>query len=82
MAENPNPTRMELILSRTRIKLARKGHKLLKQKRDVLIMEFFKILSRAQDLRDELNVQMAEAYRAMAIAFDFNARPSMGGDPS
>ncbi|MFH0927185.1 MAG: V-type ATP synthase subunit D [Candidatus Micrarchaeota archaeon] len=68
MAETPNPTRMELILSRSRIKLAKKGHKLLKQKRDVLIMEFFKILSKAKDLRSELNAAMADAYRAIAIA--------------
>lgn len=68
MAETPNPTRMELILSRARIKLAAKGHKLLKQKRDVLIMEFFKILSKAKDLRTELNQAMADSYRSIAIA--------------
>ena len=68
MEENPNPTRMELIKSRARIKLASKGHKLLKQKRDVLIMEFFKILSKAKDLRTELNSSMAGAYRSIAIA--------------
>ncbi|VVB56852.1 V-type ATP synthase subunit D [uncultured archaeon] len=79
MAENPNPTRMELILSRSRIKLARKGHKLLKQKRDVLIMEFFKILSRAQDLRDELNTAMADAYTAMAVAQAYHGSAEVEG---
>jgi len=79
MAENPNPTRMELILSRTRIKLARKGHKLLKQKRDVLIMEFFKILSKAQDLREELNSAMADAYRAMAVAQAYHGKAEVEG---
>ena len=68
MAETPNPTRMELIQSRARIKLAKNGHKLLKQKRDVLIMEFFKILSKAKDLRTELNSAMADAYKSIAIA--------------
>ena len=65
MSENPNPTRMELIKSRQRISLARKGHKLLKQKRDVLIIEFFKILSAAKDLRSELNSEMANAYKSI-----------------
>lgn len=68
MAENPNPTRMEMLKARSRIKLARKGHKLLKQKRDALIMEFFKIMEKAQDMRSELNIAMAKAYRGMAVA--------------
>lgn len=68
MAENPTPTRMELLKGRARIKLARKGHKLLKQKRDALILEFFKILEKAKDLRSELNEKMRASYQAMAVA--------------
>ncbi len=63
-----NPTRMELIKTKERIALARKGHKLLKQKRDALILEFFKILKKAQDLRGELAKKMARGYRSLAVA--------------
>jgi len=63
-----NPTRMELIKTKERIALARNGYKLLKQKRDVLIMEFFKVLKKAQDLRGQLAQMMAGAYRSVAMA--------------
>jgi V/A-type H+-transporting ATPase subunit D len=59
---------MELLRAKTRVKLARKGHKLLKQKRDALILEFFKILGKAQDLRSELQDRMKNGYSALAVA--------------
>ncbi|MEM3399863.1 MAG: V-type ATP synthase subunit D [Candidatus Micrarchaeia archaeon] len=68
MQESFNPTRMELLKAKERIKLARKGHKLLKEKRDALVLEFFAILERARDLRSELNAQMKKAFLALAVA--------------
>lgn len=68
MADNPNPTRMELLKAKARVKLAKKGHSLLKQKRDALVLEFFKVLGKAQDLRSELNGKMASAYLSLAVA--------------
>ena len=67
-ATDVNPTRMELIKTKERITLAKKGHKLLKQKRDALILEFFKILKKAKDLRGELAQKMAKGYRSLAVA--------------
>ncbi len=66
--EAVKPTRMELLNTKNKIKLAEKGHRLLKQKRDVLILEFFAILEKAKDLRGNLNTQMAGAYRSLAVA--------------
>lgn len=59
---------MELLKIKDRITLARKGHKLLKQKRDALILEFFKILKKSKDIRSELNIKMKGAYIALAVA--------------
>ncbi|HZX20673.1 MAG TPA: V-type ATP synthase subunit D [archaeon] len=68
MAEDVKTTRLELIETRGKIKLAEKGHNLLKQKRDVLVLEFFKIMKQAQDLRSELNGKMQNAFYALAMA--------------
>ncbi|MCR4368684.1 MAG: V-type ATP synthase subunit D [archaeon] len=68
MAEEVKTTRLELIETRNKIRLAENGHKLLKQKRDVLVLEFFKILKEAKDLRSELNSRMSDAYFALGMA--------------
>ena len=49
------PTRMELIETKRKIKLSKSGYKLLKMKRDGLIMEFFELLPKVKDLRSQLS---------------------------
>ena len=48
------PTRSELINLKRRIALSERGYKILKMKRDGLILEFFKVLADAKDSRGEL----------------------------
>ncbi|CAB50664.1 V-type ATP synthase subunit D [Pyrococcus abyssi] len=62
------PTRMELLKLKRRVKLAERGHKLLKEKQDALIMEFFTIYDEALSLRRELIKKMEEAFEALRRA--------------
>ncbi|MBP1910507.1 V-type ATP synthase subunit D [Methanolobus bombayensis] len=62
------PTRSELIEIKKKIKLSQSGHKLLKMKRDGLILEFFEILSKAKDVRSELDAAYEGASRKIGIA--------------
>lgn len=65
------PTRSELQELQYKIKLSKNGHKLLKMKRDGLILEFFKILNQAKNVRNDLdkayNIAVDKSNLAMAV---------------
>ena len=54
MAENISPNRSELLRIKHKISMAKRGHSLLKKKRDGLVLDFFKLLKNAQDIRAEM----------------------------
>jgi len=62
------PTRSELINLKRKIKLSERGYKILKMKRDGLILEFFKVLAKAKDSRGGLMDKYARAVEMMALA--------------
>src|SRR5512137_266414 len=62
------PTRSELINLKRRIALSERGYKILKMKRDGLIIEFFKVLESAKDSRSELLKKYTQAMEMMAFA--------------
>lgn len=57
-----SPTRMNLLGMKKQIKTAKKGHKLLKDKRDGLMKEFMTLIKEAKECRKEVEDQMGEAF--------------------
>ena len=68
MAQDVKPTRSELIQLKRKIKLSESGYKLLKMKRDGLIIEFFKILNEARNVRTELDAAYAKSVEKFNLA--------------
>ncbi|MFQ5693609.1 MAG: V-type ATP synthase subunit D, partial [Nitrospinota bacterium] len=69
MILNVSPNRMELLKLRRRLEMARRGHKLLKDKLDALIREFIDVVRRARDLRREVEARLVSAYGRTVHAF-------------
>src|SRR5579875_182054 len=68
------PTRIELIRTNRRIKLARRGLDLLKMKRSSLVMEFFSISRTVRGLRENLRSEIGEAIDTVRMAEMINGR--------
>lgn len=65
---NVNPTRMELTRLKKSLATAKRGHKLLKDKRDEMMRQFLDIVRENKNLRAIVEEKLAEANRYMAVA--------------
>ncbi len=63
-----NPTRMELKRLQVRYTTARRGHKLLKDKRDELMRRFLDVVRRDKDLRLRVEKQLTAVFAGLAAA--------------
>ena len=63
-----NPTRMELKKLQTRLATSRRGHKLLKDKRDELMRQFLEVVRENKILRQTVEEKLANVYGGFAAA--------------
>lgn len=63
-----SPNRMELMRLKKELNTARRGHKMLKDKRDELMRQFMDIIRENQRLRKEVDVRLNKASEGMALA--------------
>jgi V/A-type H+-transporting ATPase subunit D len=68
VGEEVRPTRLELLRTRRRIVLARKGLNLMKLKRSALIAEFFQLSRQALELRGDLQSKISRGYGSIRQA--------------
>ncbi len=65
---NVNPTRMEMANLKRKLATARRGHRLLKDKRDELMRSFLELIRENLELRNEVETALRSANAHMAIA--------------
>ena len=65
---NVNPTRMMLTTLNKRLATSRRGHKLLKDKRDELMKEFLELARANKEIRDEVEKQLGSVYKSFSVA--------------
>ena len=62
------PTRMELTRLKGKLKTARRGHKLLKDKRDGLMKQFLEVVREVRDLRREVEEELMTVHKSFTVA--------------
>lgn len=68
LGSNIRPTRLEYIRTKRRILIAKKGLKLLKLKRQALILEFFNLSKTAATLRGNLQAELIKGFETIRMA--------------
>ncbi len=68
VAQQVNATRMELLKQKKRLAMARRGHKLLKQKRDELMHRFLQLVEETRGLRERVEEKLAQGFRSFLLA--------------
>ncbi|MCX7843053.1 MAG: V-type ATP synthase subunit D [Clostridia bacterium] len=63
-----NPTRMELTRLKKRLRVARRGHKLLKDKRDELMKKFLEMVRENKELREKVEDMLIRVHTDFLIA--------------
>lgn len=67
-ALNVNPNRMELSRLKKRVVVAKRGHKLLKDKQDALIKEFMQKAKDVKKLREDVEKELMLCYQSFQMA--------------
>ena len=62
------PTRMMLKQLKGRLKTARRGHKLMKDKRDELMRQFLDVVKLNKQLRERVELGLTEAFASLQVA--------------
>ena len=65
---NVNPTRMEMTRLRAGLQVARRGHKLLKDKNDELMKRFLELVRKNRELREKVEDMMMKVHSSFLIA--------------
>ena len=73
-----NPTRMELKKLQTKYTTARRGHKLLKDKRDELMRRFLSVVREDKDIRARVEKRLAGAYASFSLAAAMSSSKMLG----
>lgn len=67
-ARNVAPTKTALMSLRQELDLARQGHELLDQKRNILVIELMGLVDQGSDFEAQVNRELASAYRSLEQA--------------
>ena len=71
------PTRMELTRLKGKLKTARRGHKLLKDKRDGLMKQFLETVREMRALRETVEAELMQAHAAFTTAAALMSAPAL-----